>query len=255
MPGTAKTETFMLGTATVMIGAEAELYDLVPATHSVGLVKNFSMSAEPAYTELTQGVKNNLVYSVLTGNPTRASMEVYEFTAKNFNYALGLDGSAVAPQTFSGTLASPTAGTDDQLVMQTGEGASFTVGDYVMIEVDSDDHVLIRKVDVITTDTLTVDQDVNEVIAANSVVRIVNDVAVGSRTEQPFLSAKVVGKLANGDHAVLLVPKIRITRGFTLNFSTDDFGNLPFEFTVYDLVATDTFFAAFSDKSAHLFRT
>ena len=42
MAGEAKTDSFMLGAATVMIGAMADLYDLNPTDHSIGLVKNFS---------------------------------------------------------------------------------------------------------------------------------------------------------------------------------------------------------------------
>lgn len=254
MPGLAKTTELMLGTATVMLGTQANLFDLTPVANSIGLVKNFSISSEPAYTELTQGVKNNLVHSVMTSNPVRASMEVFEYTAQNLDYSLGLDGASRVANTVTGTLSAASAGSDDQLVMQVGEGASYTVGDFVRVRVDTDDHVLIRKVTVITTDTLTVDKAINEVVPIDASVDVVNVISIGSKVDQPFLSAKIVGKLANDQPIAILIPKVRITRGFTMQFGTDDYGNLPLEFTVFDLTSTDALFADFGTESAKIFR-
>lgn len=254
MPGLAKTSELMLGTATVMLGTQANLFDLTPVANSIGLVKNFSISSEPGYTELTQGVKNTLVHSVMTSNPVRAAMEVFEYTAQNLDYALGLDGSGRAINTVTGTVKTATTGADDQVILQTGEGSNYTVGDYVRIRADTDDHVLIRKVTVITTDTLTVDKVITEVIAVDSPVDVVNVIDIGSKADQPFLSAKIVGKLANGQPIAILIPKIRITRGFTMQFGTDDYGNLPMEFTVFDLESTDALFADFPTESAKIFR-
>lgn len=90
--GSAKTESFNLGAATVMIGPKEQVLDLTPEKHSIGLVKNFTFSANDQYIDLTQGVRNTVVYSVKTGSEITASMEVYEYTSKNLAYALGLEG-------------------------------------------------------------------------------------------------------------------------------------------------------------------
>lgn len=251
MAGEAKTSAFMLGTATVMIGAQSELFSLAPDTHAIGLVKNFTMTAEPGYTDLTQGVKNQIVYSVMTSNTVRAQMEVYEYTSKNIAYALGLNGGALAAATAVTTLSSGIAALATTAVVTSAAGLA--VGDYIQIQEGTDDKTFFRKITAIVTNTLTLNAAIPVAIANGSAVRKVNAVDIGSKTDQPFLSAKIVGSLADGTEIGILIPKIRITNGFTLGFVTDNYGNLPFEFTVYDLVATDPNYADFSGVQARLF--
>ena len=250
MAGEAKTSAFMLGTATVMIGAQSELFSLAPDTHSIGLVKNFTMTAEPGYTDLTQGVKNQIVYSVMTSNTVRAQMEVYEYTSKNISYALGLNGGALAAVTTATTLSAAYAsGTSVTVTSATG----LAVGDYIQIQEGTDDKTFFRKITAIAANVLTLNASIPVAIANGSAVRKVNAVDIGSKTDQPFLSAKIVGSLADGTEIGILIPKIRITNGFTLGFVTDNYGNLPFEFTVYDLVSTDPNYSEFSGVQARLF--
>ena len=60
------------------------------------------------------------------------------------------------------------------------------------------------------------------------------------KTEQEFHSMKVVGLLPEGSKPiVLLVPKVRVIRGFSLGFSTDDFQAMPFEFGMFELTGTE----------------
>lgn len=256
MPGTAKTNNFMLGTATVMIGAQDDLFDLTPADHSIGLVKNFTLSGEPSYTELTQGVKNTIVYSTLTQNPVRASMEAYEYTAQNIAYGLGLSADK-APISVSSTVdgevaaASPAATSFD---VQTGDGSNFAQGDYIMIKLDTDDNFLIRKVSSISTDTITVDQGFNVTIPDTAAVIKVHSLGAGNKDDQPFYADKVTGKLADGTAVAMLLPKIRVTNGFSMQFSSEDYANMPLELTIYDLVNTDTFYSWFNGDAARLFR-
>jgi hypothetical protein len=76
---------------------------------------------------------------------------------------------------------------------------------------------------------------------------------VNQRVQIPALPAKIVGQLADGTEVGLLLPKVRITAGFTLGFTTDNFGNLPMEFTCYDLTSDDPNYAMFSGKQGMLF--
>ena len=76
MAGEALTSKFMLGTATLMLGPVADLFDLNVAEHSVGLAKNVTMKSTPGFIELTQGVKNNTVYSVMNSNKVMVNAEV-----------------------------------------------------------------------------------------------------------------------------------------------------------------------------------
>jgi hypothetical protein len=96
MAGEAKSIDFLVGTATIMLGAQADLRDFRPESHSIGLVKNVKLMAEASYIELTHGIRNSVVHSIKTGEPVRASSEVYEFNASNWTYALGFNGYSVS---------------------------------------------------------------------------------------------------------------------------------------------------------------
>lgn len=253
MAGEAKTSSFMLGTATVMIGAQADLFDLNPADHSVGLVKNFRITGEPSYTDLTQGVKNTIVYSVMTANVIRAAMEVYEYTGANLSYALGLEGSAVTPQTVETTLSAPASASDTSVTVTSETG--FAVDDYVMIQDGADDKVIVRKLSATAAGTLSFTDDLPKPIPAGATVKKANVISIGSKVDQPFLSAKVVGTIADGTEVAILCPKIRITNGFSLGFTTEGFDNMPYEFSFYDLVSTDPNYAEFAGEQAKLFTT
>lgn len=253
MAGFAKTDNFLLSTATVMIGLPAELNDLNPDDHAIGLVKNFTFTSDPAYTELTQGAKGSIVFSTLTSNPVKATMEAYEYTAPNLLYSLGLDGSqASAPATPTTLTASVSASPAVNSIHVTS-ATGMSIGKYVLIEVDAIDDFIVRKITGVASLVITLDHDL-PAIPNGAKVTVVNAIDVGSKDEQPFFSAKIAGKLANGEDVVVLLPKIRITKGFNLAFVTNDYGNLPFEFTIYDLVTTDPFYADYKTANARLFR-
>ena len=95
MAGEARTNAFSLAAATVMLGTQSELFNLEPDQNSIGLVKNFTATASPTFTNLTQGVEGNIVASVMTNNVVKATCEAYEYTARNIAYALSLDGGSL----------------------------------------------------------------------------------------------------------------------------------------------------------------
>lgn len=247
--GLAKTNYFLLSTATVMIGAMDELHDLNPTEHGIGLVKNFTMSSEPAYTELQQGVKGSVVFSVMTANPVKATMEVFEYTGKNLSYALGLDGAALEDTLGASTVGTAVPASPGQNTLLVVSGSTFSAGDTIMIQKDAVDDFVIRKIVSISTNTLTLDADL-PAIGVGAKVKQVNVIDIGSKVDQPFFSAKIAGTLANGEAAVIEIPKLRITKGFNMAFTSDNYGNLPYEFTVYDLVSTDTSYAEFGNGNA-----
>jgi hypothetical protein len=251
MAGEAKTNSFMLGSATVMIGPQADLFTLAPSTHSVGLVKNFTVSNEPQYTDLTQGVKNTIVYSVMTGNTVRAQMEVFEYTSKNIAYALGLNGSSLAAISAVTALSAAVTAAATSITVTSATG--LTVGTWISIQEGTDDKIFYRKITAVASNTLTLNAALPVAIANGATVQKVNVIDVGSKEDQPYLSAKIVGSLADGTEVGLLIPKIRITAGFTLGFTTDNFGNLPLEFTCYDLTSDDPNYADFGGAQAKLF--
>lgn len=133
MAGEAKTNAFNIGTATVMLaplGTNPE--ELTPEENSIGLVKNFTVSSTDQYTDLTQGIQNDIVWSEKTGSEITATMEVYEYTASNMAYALGINGNEMV----EGDKFSVKSASGDELVVEAGTsmGADFMEGDRIVIQ-------------------------------------------------------------------------------------------------------------------------
>ena len=249
MAGEAKTNAFMLGTATVMLGDREDLFDFTPANHSIGLVKNFNLTVDQSYTDLGQGLTNQTVFSVKTGSKIMATMEAYEYTGKNLTYALGMEGfSAGVAITASSSIIGTPSPTATGFTMS-GALAGLIVGDYIKIQTGHNDQVLVRKVATITGAALTFVDPLPAIPAEGATVSKMNVIPLGSSTacEDTFVAAKIVGTLADCSEVVLLLPKVKITKGFALAFNSGDFQNLPLELTVYDLLADDDHYAAFAE--------
>lgn len=372
--GSAKTESFNLGAATVMIGPKADVLDFTPEKHGIGLVKNFTFSSSDQYLDLTQGIRNTVVYSVKNGSDITASMEVYEYTSRNLAYALGLEGfeliegadlalkeningdmvtteikvsassdssasdflsddyviiqgnkSSNEDLVFVGKLAEATfdPGTAPQVAVngtvldlmralkQANDGVAvltiekghmkvlagaeqtvtcsekfktvfgitegergpltgtvevsakdvlstlgFANNDEVTISIDSNEiaEALIKTspaADSSASYTLTFDRPIPEGFnfSAGDRVHKVNLIPVGSAEDQPTLAAKIVGILPEGKKPVtIIIPKLRISNGFSLSFQTDQYGNMPYEFTPMEQVMSDPLYAEYGDK-------
>lgn len=245
MAGEAQSINFAVGTATIMLGAPADLRNFTPATHSIGLVKDVKIMAEASYIKLTQGARNSVVHSIKTGEPVSMGAAIYEYNAKNWTYALGFAGYDVALTAASTTVttALPTGGA----TVEVANVAGFNIGDYVMLQVGNDDQVYPRRISNKTAgspSTLVFDAPLNNIaIPLGATVRKCSIVPIGRKSEQPFLAAKIVGSMADNVEVCIEIPKLRVTKGFDLTFQTSDYANMPFEFDVYDLVPTDPEYA------------
>lgn len=264
MAGEAKTDSFMLGSATVMIGKPEELYELNPDDHSLGLVKNFTVEATKDRTDLTQGRTNDIVYTMTTGANTRGSFEMYEFTEQNLAYALGLDGGEIVTPTgeahvvsTAGTFATGTA----TLEIAEGVGQDIQVGNDVSIRNPVSDNIVIGKVKSVTGLTsgtaaasATIEVEIpdsvsTQTVQAGAFISLVTVLGLGSTDVDRDYAAKVVGQLANGKWVTYLMPKVRVTSGLTMAFGTDNFGNTPFEFTPLKVTSLDVFYSSFKGLS------
>ena len=245
MAGEAKTTALMLGTATVMLGDPVDLFNFAPSTHSIGLVKNFNLTVDQSYTELTQGVQNQVVFSVKTGNKVMATMEAYEYTGKNLTYALGMEGfSAAAEVTASTTVASGATTTSIPVLSATG----ITTGNYIKIQTGTNDQIFVRKVTNVSSNTLTV-AALPSAPAQGATVSKMNVIPLSptSSCNDTFVAAKIVGTLADCSEVVILLPKVKVTKGFNLAFNSNDFQNMPLELTVYDLLSSDEHYDVFAE--------
>lgn len=246
MAGEAITNRFMLGTATVSIGPMADLQDLGVA-QSLGLAKNLTLKSTPKFTDLSQGVKNTLVASVMTGNDLEVSGEIYEYTAKNLAYSLGLDGSTYVEAAVSTTLTAETALLSAVLNVTSATG--ITAGKWLSVHANALDQIFIRKVVSVAALAVTVSSDFPVAIPSGAKVQVVDMVPAGSKKDQPYLGCKIVGQIADGSWITILLGKVRITSGISMAFKTEGFDNIPFKLSVFDLVSTDPNLALFTEAA------
>jgi hypothetical protein len=278
MAGEARTQAFVLASATVMIGEMAAIYDLNPTANSIGLVKNFQCSASPTYVDLTQGVKGSIVDSVMTNNQVKASMEVYEYTSANLAYGLGLDGTMLTTTGVGYPTTAALIGSTAMPVFEitfsspTDVSGQFVIGEWLMIQDPLfPDHAHYGKITAAGTGVANTSPSTGYTISVpiqgqglkdgnnfptGSTVQLVNAIDVGSKDNQPYLSAKVTAVLPNNSPLTILFPKIRVIKGFSLTFSTDKFTDLPYEFQPYDVLPGDPLYADFVNRgSARLLST
>lgn len=255
------TNQFNIGISTVMVGPMADVLNLTPEEHSIGLIKNFSLTSETNEVTLTQGLRNTQVDSQVTGVTTQLSMEVYEYTAKNIAYAAQLAGENF---TLTGNYALKTAITGGVSAtsvvladVPSTHSNDLSEGDVIALQCSGDkdyDKVFLASVSSTSfvadegegaakgTLTVTLASAIPSgwSFAAGDKVFFVNVIPVGSDEPQPYYGVKIVGILPNGNEPVTIIcPKAKVSAGFNLGFTTDNYGNMPFEFTPYDLTKED----------------
>lgn len=254
------TNQFNIGISTVMVGPMKDVKNLTPEQHSIGLIKNFSLTSETNEVTLTQGLRNTQVDSQVTGVTTRLTMEVYEYTAKNIAYAAQLAGEDFSLKGNYSIKTAITGGVSATSVVLTkvpsSAQADLAEGDTIALQttgMKDYDKVYLAKVSSAnwtadeqdeTTGDLTI--TLAEAIPSGwsfevgDKVFFVNAIPVGSDDPQPYYGVKIVGILPNGNEPVTIIcPKAKITAGFNIGFTTDNYGNMPFEFTPYDLTKED----------------
>lgn len=263
MAGNANTTQFMLSSATLMIGPLADLHNLNTVAHSLGLVKNVQFTADPQYVELTQGIRNSVVMSVRNADGLKISGEVYEFTAENIAYGAGLDGSDAAYSVSQTTWASKTSITAaaTAIVVVGDISALIAVGDYLFLQKTESDYVHIVRCTAIaysdpdTTITFTgwaIPTGMTFPVATR--IGKVAKIEFGATTAQEAYAAKIVGLLPKDNTPfTIMLPKVKITRGLSISFATDNFTNMPFELTPYAMASDDAMYATYGDATAILF--
>lgn len=258
MAGNAQTTQVLLSTATMMVGPMADLLTLNPAEHSLGLVKNVTISTDPEFRDLTQGLLNDIVMSVKVGDGSRISMEVYEYTLRNFAYAAGLDGSNVSYDPITQTYPTTVAPTGTTVTLAAAPVPALVSGDYIYIQAGDTDQVHVAKVDSVAAGVITLATGwaipAGMTFPAASRVGKVRAIDIGAQTPTVNLSAKITGFIdpTKNTPVTIMLPKIRITRGFNLAFTTDNYGNMPFEIQPYAQIPTDPMFAEFGTTKMKL---
>lgn len=253
-----KNNAFLIGEATLMIApyGSASVFELTPDAHSVGMVRNVQLTQESDQVELRKGIQQHLVDSKKSNVRTSLTSEVYEYTPQNILYSLSMSQTATAPKrgklktavngaaTTITVNSDPIPGLDSSAITAVGDIPN---GATVLIQVQGsgNDYVLPVRVTAATTVvgsdyTVTVAVPAGMSFAAGSRVWVVNEIPVASTAEQDFFSVKVSATMSNNERPLTLVlPKVKISKGFTLNFDEGNYGNMPFEFMPYFLAQSE----------------
>lgn len=265
MAGNAITNQFNIGTATVMVGRPEEVLNLTPEQHSIGLVKAVSLTSETNEVSLTQGIRNKTVDSQVTGVTSTVTAEVYEYTAANLAYATQLDGANYTTGSAFKLATAVTGGesaTTLTLDAESDASSQFVEGTIIELQATGSkkyDKVFLAKVasSSYTSNKLTI--TLKQPIPAGwtfeqgDSVYSVSAIPVGSEEPQPYVGVKIVGILPNGNEPItIILPKAKITSGISLAFNTDNYGNIPFEFTPYDLTVDDELYEEFKQYSSNV---
>lgn len=240
-----KNPKFVIGNATVMIAPYSEdAFALNPDDHSVGMVKSVTMEQQADQIMLKNGIQQLTVDTQKSNVNMTTTFEGYEFDAKNLTYALGIAGSTVTR--LRGSLTAAAAVDDTTLTVASDPiGGDATTGIDDIGDIPSGATLIIQNPDqpdevyVVATTAATVDAVPNYTVTTEPLpaavglgwtVWVVNEIEAGSFEQDDFFCAKIVGTLsANNEPIVIVIPKLKITRGFNLSFSETDYSNLPFE--------------------------
>ncbi|MAD95713.1 MAG: hypothetical protein CMB99_00050 [Flavobacteriaceae bacterium] len=239
-----KNPKFVIGNATVMIAPYSEdAFALNPTDHSVGMVKAVTMEQQSDQIMLKNGIQQLTVDTQKSNVNMTTTFEGYEFDARNLTYALGIAGSTVkrlrgtvdadaaADATTLSIASAPIAGDATTGIDDLGDIPSGAT--LIIQNPDQKDEVYVVATTAATTGTGPFDATVEALpaaVKAGWTVWIVNEIATGSFEQDDYFCAKIVGTLsANDEPIVVVIPKLKITRGFNLAFSETDYSNLPFE--------------------------
>ncbi|BAQ50290.1 hypothetical protein [Methylobacterium aquaticum] len=240
-PGTAKTGRFHFSTATLCIAPMLEQKAINPLTHSVGLVKNVRVEVTPSKVDLTQGIQNDVVASVTNGMPITGSGEVYEYTAKNFAYGLSQDPAGLVDMGEPSAVSGPVASGATSVTVAGLVGAA--PGKWIYIQENLDDQIHIAKLsgaDAGKLDFAGYPVPTGMSFSGGARVGLLNKIDADASKANNNYAVRIIGiALDKSTPITLHFPKARITRGFSMGFSSENFANMPFEWTPMTPVPTD----------------
>lgn len=242
--GTAQSDGFILQEATLMLGAVGSAKDLTVEENSIGLFKNLQVQNTRTYTDLTQGVKQQVVASALTEDRTLFTGEGYEFTPKQLMFALGQEGY-LYDHTTPVVVTLTTAAVVGDSTITVSSIAGLAVNDYVILQPNAGvDNGLAYKITAVSGTTVTLDRPLIEAVPSGS--KVYKSVLIKSSGSSEnncsgaiYMSAKIVSQKQNCEPIILLAEKVRVSSGLSLSFGVADFSNIPYELTVMALTPSD----------------
>lgn len=255
MAGEPITNQFMLTSASLLLGPMADQKVLTPTTHSIGLVKNVQVTADPQFVELTYGISSTVAMTVKRENGLKIAAEVYEYTPQNIAYMMGLNGaSGYTLNTTTDPLNANVSGGATTAIVTGDKTSTYSAGKWIFIQenIGGRDVVHIAKVvssafSTNTTITFTGWATPTGVTfsSANARIGVINKIDLQSEVENHTMACRIVGLMAKDKRPIIIhMPKVKVTKGFSLTMNNDNFSNLPLELTPYQPLAADDGYSA-----------
>jgi hypothetical protein len=243
---------FSLSSATIMIGKAFvdDVFSLTPSVHSVGVAQEVSVGVDSSILELLSGVAQVTIDAKRTGVSTSISGNVYEMTAQNFLRSQGINTTAL--QVKRGVLSAAAAAsavslsiTSDPIPGETASAITATtdipsgstlliqrVGgeqDYIFPTISSGAATGAGPYAVPIAAPYAIPAGMSFAIGAR--VWIVSPVPVGDMDADDLFCLKITGILSNYDRPMTYIaPKVRVVKGFQLNYSETQYSSMPWEF-------------------------
>lgn len=257
-----KNSAFMLSSATIMMAPAftTPVFDLTPASHSLGMARDISIKVDSSMIELKNGIAQTTVDARRSNVSAMLSATIYEFTTVNLQRASAI-ASGSPTQIKRGVLAAAVAGSAVTLSINTspvpGEAASditatsdIPAGSTVLIQRPNgeQDYVFPTKSSGAATGSGPYSVPIASPYAiptgmsfpAGSLVWIITPVAIAGSTADDLFGVKITGTLSNFDRPVTAVfPKVRVSKGFQLTFTETDYGSMPLEMTPFLLASSE----------------
>lgn len=257
-----RSNSFMLSSATIMMAPAftTPVFELQPALHSLGMARDVSIKVDSSLIELKNGIAQTTVDARRTGVSASISATLFEMTAANIQRSMAL-ASATSPQVKRGVLTAAAAAAAVSLSINSNpvpgdtNSAITAVGD-----IPSGSTILIQRINgeqdyVFPTTSTGVATGTGPYtipiagtsaiptgmsFAAGANVWILTPIAIANSTADDLFGVKITGTLSNYDRPVTaLFPKVRVSKGFQLQFTETDYGSMPLELTPFILSAAE----------------
>lgn len=241
--GTALGDGFVLNEATLMIGPLGSAMDLTEEKHSFGLFKNMAITNDKTFQPLNQGVRQEPVAQVLTGDNWTFAGNGYEYNPRTIMYALGQAGYTADPTAprVKVSVTAPAAVGESTITVDVSTGLA--VDDWITLSpLNGNSDGLAYKIKTLALNVITLDRKLVAAVAVGdkivkSTLIMTNDQASCSGAN--YYSAKIVSADVNCNPIVIVAPKIQITSGLNLTFGVSDYASMGFQATPMALTRKD----------------
>lgn len=257
-----KSNSFMLSSATIMMAPAftVPVFDLQPSLHSLGMCRDVSIKVDSSLLELKNGIAQTTVDARRVGVSASISATIMEMSADNIRRSNAL-ATATATQIKRGVLASALVGgavslsitsdpvPGDSLSAITAVG-DIPSGSTILIQRvgGEQDYVFPTKSSGVATGTGPYAVPIAGIyaiptamsFAAGARVWVIPSIAIADANADDLFGVKITGTLSNYDKPVTAVfPKVRIGKGFQLQFTETEYGSMPFEMMPFVLSSNE----------------